>query len=114
MPLPSADDEEEVEDRETLETGAEVVSLEQEVRRPARARVDREERADQIEAARIAAAQARSGPLTRADHAAFDARIRPQPADVTAVRSPTPEQLRHAVIWREILGPPVSARDPER
>ena len=114
MPLPSADEEEEVEDRETLETGAEVVSLEQEVRRPARARVDREERADQIEAARVAAAQARSGPLTRADHAAFDARIRPQPADVTAVRSLTPEQLRHAVIWREILGPPVSARDPER
>lgn len=110
-PLPPA---EEVENRETLETGVEVVSLEQEVRRPLRARVNREERAEGIEAGRIAAAEKRSGALTRADHAAFDARIRQQPADATAVRALTSDQLRRALVWREILGPPVSLRDRER
>ncbi len=109
-PLPPA---EEVENRETLETGVEVVSLEQEVHRPARPRVNREERAEGIEAARIASAEKRSGALTRADHVAFDARIRQAPADATAVRALTPEQLRRAVVWREIMGPPVSLRDRE-
>ncbi|MDQ3516431.1 MAG: hypothetical protein M3403_06610, partial [Gemmatimonadota bacterium] len=111
LPLPPA---EEVENRETLETGVEVVSLEQEVRRPPRPRSDREERAEQIEAGRVAAAELRSGALTRADHAAFDARIRQEPADATAVRPLTLEQLRAALVWREILGPPISLRDRER
>lgn len=104
---------EEVEELETLEAEPEVVSLEQEVRRAPRARVVRDEQAEGVEQARVAAAEIRSGPLTRADHAAFDARVRAQPADATAVRRPTAEQLRHAVVWREILGPPVSVRDPE-
>ncbi|MBA3258639.1 MAG: hypothetical protein H0T68_04120 [Gemmatimonadales bacterium] len=110
-PLPPA---EEVENRETLETGVEVVSLEQEVLRPPRPRIDREERAEGIEAARVASAEKRSGALTRADHAAFDARIRQAPADATAVRALTSEQIRRAVVWREILSPPVSLREPER
>jgi hypothetical protein len=102
---------EEVEDRESLETDTEVVSLEQEVRRAPRVRVVRDEQAERIEQDRVAAAEARSGELTRADHAKFDARIRAQPADATGVALPTPEQLRRAVVWREILGPPVAVRD---
>jgi hypothetical protein len=105
---------EEVEERESLGVEPEVVSLEEEAKRPARLRVDRDEGAERIEAARVAAAQARSGALTRADHAVFDARVRQQPADATAVRPPTPERLRQAMIWREILGPPVSLRDLDR
>ena len=42
----------------------------------------------------------------------FDTRIRQEPADHTAVRRYTPAQLRDAIVWREILGPPVSERDP--
>ena len=38
-------------------------------------------------------------------------RIRQEPADHTAVRKYTPAQLRDAIVWREILGPPVSERD---
>ncbi len=110
--LPAA---EEVEERESLEEAEpEVVSLEREVRRPARARLDREERAAEIETARVAAAEARSGALTRADHMAFDQKIRSEPADATAVRTPTTEQLRQAVVWREILGPPASLREDVR
>ena len=109
--LPPAED---VEDRESLETDAEVVSLEQVIRRPTRARVDRDEEVEGIEAARVAAAEARSGALTRRDHSAFDARIRQEPADATAVRPLSPERLREAMIWREILGPPVSLRGGDR
>jgi hypothetical protein len=105
---------EEVEERASLEIEPEVVSLEQETKRPARVRVDRDEGAERIEAARVTAAEARSGSLTRADHVAFDARLRQQPADATAVRPPTAERLREAMIWREILGPPVSLRDQDR
>ena len=103
---------EEVEERETLEVGPTVESLETDVRRPERARVDQDDEAERIIARRAAAASARSGPLTRADHAAFDQRIRQEPADHTAVRALTPQQLRDAVVWREILGPPVSEREP--
>jgi hypothetical protein len=111
-PLP---DDEDVEDRESLEEPEQVVSLETEVSRPARVRYDQDAGAESLVRRRIAAAEARSGAITRADHRKFDARIRQEPADHTAVRPRhTKAQLRKAVIWREILGPPVSERDPER
>ena len=77
-------------------------------------RVDQDEEAEGIEAARVAAAEARSGALTRKDHTAFDSRIRQEPADATAVRPLSAERLREAMVWREILGPPVSLREEER
>jgi hypothetical protein len=107
--LPEA---EEVEERDSLEQPERVVSLEREVPRGERPTYDQDLEAEGIARRRIAAAEARSGALTRADHKAFDRRIREEPADHTAVRRYTPAQLRHAIVWREILGPPVSERDP--
>ena len=109
--LPSA---EEVEERDSLEEAPEVVSLEAEVARPERAAVSQDEGAERLVARRIAAAEARSGAQTRADHTAFDRRIREQPADATAVRTPSTEELRRAVVWREVLGRPVALRGEER
>ena len=106
--LPPAED---VEEGQSLETMPRVRSLETEPQRPERVRVDHDDDAEQLVARRIAAAEARSGPRTRADHQAFDQRIRREPADKTATRSLTRRQLRDAVVWREILGPPVSLRD---
>jgi hypothetical protein len=103
--LPEA---EEVEELESREVHPEVESLEVDVRRPERAVVDRDDEAEAVEARRVAAAAARGGSLTRADHLAFDQRIRAEPADHTAVRGYTVQQLRDAVVWREILGPPKS------
>ena len=105
--LPSA---EEVEERESLEVSPEVQSLETAPRRAARVEVDRDDEAEQVAARRLAAAEAQGKPLTRAEHLAFDARIRQEPADKTATRGYTVRQLRDAVVWREILGPPVSLR----
>jgi hypothetical protein len=99
-------EEGEAEERETLEVVPEVITLERDVTRAARARVDHDDTAEQLVARRIAAAEARGGALTPADHRKFDKKIRQEPADHTAVRKYTPQQLRDAVVWREILGPP--------
>jgi hypothetical protein len=113
LPVPPLPNDEDVEDRQSLdEEPVRVVSLETEVKRPVRAAYDQDSGAEALVLRRIAAADARSGPLTKAGHKAFDARIRQEPADHTAVRRYTPAQLRDAIVWREILGPPVSERDP--
>lgn len=104
--------EEEIEERESLEEPARVVSLEHEVHRPQREAYDQDTGAEGLVQRRIDAARTRDRALTKADHKAFDARIREEPADHTAVRRYTTAQLRDAFVWREILGPPVSERDP--
>ncbi|HKT61926.1 MAG TPA: hypothetical protein VJQ46_17880 [Gemmatimonadales bacterium] len=71
---------------------------------------DLDDEAERVAEQRIAAAEANQRPLSEADHQAFEARIRQEPADKTATRAYTARQLREAVVWREILGPPVSLR----
>ncbi|MEP6687525.1 MAG: hypothetical protein ABJC36_04200 [Gemmatimonadales bacterium] len=105
--LPSA---EQVEERESLEVTPEVRSLETDPRRAARVEVDRDDEAEEVVARRFAAAEAQGKPLTRAERVALDARIRQEPADMTATRGYSVHQLRDAVVWREILGPPLSLR----
>jgi hypothetical protein len=99
-------DAENVEEADSLEVAPEVESLEVEVRRPERARVDQDDEAEAVERRRVAAAAERGGALTLADHRTFDQRIRAEPADHTAVRGYTAKQLRDAMVWREIIGPP--------
>ena len=111
LPAPALPDDEDVEERDSLEVPERVVSLETDVRRAPRVEYDQDSGAEDLVRRRIAAAEARSGPLRKTDHKAFDARIRQQPADHTAVRRYTPAQLRGAIVWREILGPPVSERE---
>ena len=104
---------EEVEERASLEVAPEVVSLEGEVRREARRRVDQDDEAGEIEVRRVQAAADRDAPRVRGDHVAFDQRIRQEPAEHTASPGYTAQQLRDAIVWREILGPPVGLRDGE-
>ena len=111
FPLPPRED---VEEAASLEVEPEVRTLEGEVRRETRRRVDQDDDAADIEARRIQAAAARDHARTRADHVAFDKQIREEPADHTATRGYTTQQLRDAVVWREILGPPVGLRESEK
>ena len=104
-------DDEEVEERESLETEPQVVSLEEEVRRVPRRVHTQDEDAERLVQKRITAAAARDSARTRADHLEFDREIRKEPADHTATGGYTAKQLRDAVVWREILGPPVSLRE---
>lgn len=86
-------------------------SLELESVRGDRAVEDLDDEAERVVEQRRAAAEANLRPLSDADHQAFDQRIlRPEAADKTAARTYTAKQLREAVVWREILGPPVSLR----
>lgn len=60
------------------------------------------------------AAERRDRPRTAADHAAFDARIRAEPEGAPATPAPMLEgaaRLRSALVWSELLSPPVSLRD---
>jgi hypothetical protein len=106
--LPSA---EESEEGTSLETPVEVESRDVPMVRKERLPVDQDDEAEQIAARRIAAAEARSGPLTKADHFTFDQRIRQEPADHTGTTGFTAAKLRQAVVWKEILGPPLGLRD---
>ena len=56
-----------------------------------------------------AAAVTRHGPHQGGTHRVRQ-QIRKEPADQTAPRGYTAKELRDAVVWREILGPPVSER----
>jgi len=90
--------------------GTEGQSLELDPARSERAVEDLDDEAERVVEQRIAAAEANLRPLSEADHRAFDERVRQEPADNTVVRAYTAKQLRQAVVWREILGPPVSLR----
>jgi hypothetical protein len=108
MDLP---DDEDVEDRESLETDPTVVSLEQEVSRVPRQEYSHDYEAEKLVQKRITSAAARDRARSRADHLAFDQKIRQEPAEHTATPGYNTRQLRDAVVWREILGPPVSLRE---
>ncbi len=105
--LPGA---EEVEERESLE-----IQRAPYVRpdRPAPAGnvVDYDDEANALVQRRIREAEERNRPRTRADHTAFDARIRQKQAVAVTGVPDHIQQLRDAIIWKEILGKPVSLRD---
>ena len=107
-PLPSA---EEVEEQESLEIEEEIRNLETGERRPSRTEVDFDDEAEAIVQRRIRAAAERDRSLTKVDHQEFDSRIRAVP-DATRVARPKLDAIRKAIVWREILGPPVSLREP--
>lgn len=111
LPAPRRVEEEDVEERGSREEPERVASLETDVPRRERPEYDQDTEADAIVQRRIEAARARDHALGKGDHKAFDARIRQEPADHTGVRRYTPTQLRDAIVWREILGPPVSERE---
>ena len=106
-PLP---EDEDIEERQSLEPEPEVVSLEQEVHRPDRREYTQDADGEQLVQRRITAASARDTARAKVDHVQFDERIRKEPADQTRTRGYTAQQLRDAIVWREILGPPVSER----
>jgi hypothetical protein len=107
---------ESVEELEVLEVEPEVQSLEEPVLERARARVDQDEQAEAIVRRRLQAAEARNRALSPADHRAFDRSIRAGQAvpSAAAARRRRQPSLRDAIVWREVLGPPVALRSDDR
>jgi hypothetical protein len=111
-PLPSEQqyEKEQYEEQQSLEAEPEIISLEGEVHREARRRVDQDDDAAEIEDRRFKAAEARYSARSQASRIIEETQIKQEPADHTATRGYSAKQLRDAVVWREILGPPVSER----
>lgn len=106
--------DEEVEEGESLETEPEVRSLDGPVVRAPREVVDLDDESRAAVARRLREAALRDRALTRADHRAFDRKVRQPDPQVTASSRravPTRAQLRDAIKWREILDRPVGWRD---
>ena len=85
----------------------EVVSV-----RPPPVEVDYDAEAERLVAGRFAAAVETAKGRRPGDHAAFDQRMRVIAPAAAAPRPHPLARLRTAVIWQEILGPPVSLRPP--
>jgi hypothetical protein len=108
---------EDVEDRTSLEDeGRELEerrlqNVEVFTPRPERVVQNRDEEAEALVQRRIKSAEARNRPHAAADHRVFDQAIRAPSAPVEVRQRLTPQGLREALVWREILGPPKSLQD---
>lgn len=104
-------DDEDVEDTTSLEVEPEVVSLEVEPYHVERVQVDQAAATEALVQRRIAAAELRNREWRLEDHRRFDQAIREgRQAPVRRV-SPATRSLRQAMIWNEVLQPPVSLRE---
>lgn len=91
--------------------GSNEVSLESGSLEVAPIAVDLDEGAEAVVQRRIAAAEARNLGRTEADHRRFDASVRAAaPAAAPPPEAERLRRLRRAMIWREVLSPPVSLR----
>jgi hypothetical protein len=93
----------------TMSAPAEARSLEENIEPEVSRPVDLDDEAAEVEVRRIEAAEARNRPQLRVRPAAQE-QIKAEPAEHTAARGQTVKQLRDAIVWREILDPPVSER----
>jgi len=112
---------EELEEIEALDAyQPEVVSQEDEANfyRPEREVVVLGGDPEELRRQRVQYAEVRTQALTKADHTRFDTRIRETSkvaiVDPGAPASERIKRLRQAIIWREVLGPPVSMRGGDR
>ncbi|HRP08855.1 MAG TPA: hypothetical protein PLL69_10250 [Gemmatimonadales bacterium] len=113
LPAPwELEEEEEIEERETLEVEPVVISLETEpVREPPVRRTSLDQLSQEVVERRRLEAAARDRAWRMADHREFDRRIRSEDAEDGPDRGKVPQiPLRQAVIWQEILSPPVAMR----
>lgn len=102
-----------VEEGESLEVEAREISSEEIGARPLPAPIDYDDEASALVQRRIDEAERRNGALVPEDHRRFDAAIR----TTTPAAVPPPENralaLRRAMIWHEVLSPPLSLRDSD-
>lgn len=106
--------QEDVEDRTVWEEDATVVSMEVDPPNRERPRFDHDAAAAVLVQSRIDDAMERNRAWRLEDHRRFDQEIREKPQRrVTGLGTPQAFSLRQAMIWREILSPPVALREPQ-
>lgn len=110
-PLPEPEDPEEARSLEGQSVEGEALDVEP--GRVARSVVVADAGAEAVVRRRIEAAEARSHALGAADHAEFHRRITASPTAEKRRAAISLSELRQAMVWREVLGPPLALRDPE-
>lgn len=102
-----------IEEREVLETDPTVISLETEPVEWQRVHVAQDSEAEAIAARRRSEAEQRNREWRPEDHRRFDEVIRAAPVTASPRRQlvPAGAGLQRAIIWREVLDPPVALRD---
>ena len=108
-PLPAPEDPEEARSLEGQSVEGEALDVEP--GRAARTIVVADAAAEEVVRRRIEAAEARSHALGAADHAEFHRRVTAAPRAAKAHAAISLADLRRAVVWREVLGPPLALRD---
>jgi len=109
---PVTDDDSFDEEDETLEVTPRIRSLETVPARPERVVLDYDTEAESVVQRRVEWAEARARAHRPEDHKAFDRRIRAEPVPAASVLPAAARpNLRHLLIWHEILGKPLALRD---
>lgn len=100
-----------VEEGQSLEVGERTIAAEEIGARPVPQRIDYDDDAVALVQRRVDAAHLRDGALVPEDHSRFDRAIRTTKPAVAPVAESRATALRRAMIWHEVLSPPLSLRD---
>lgn len=108
---PSGREPWDVEEGQSLEVDARPIAVEEIGARPVPQRIDYDDDAEALVRRRVSAAQLRDGAMTPGDHHRFDTAIRAKAPAVVPAPESRATALRRAMIWHEVLSPPLSLRD---
>lgn len=108
--LDDDEDENDIEERTSLEVEPRVVSLEGPAVRSERPVFGFDDEAEALVRRRVEWAEHQARGRRPGDHAAFDDRIR-RPTPVKVIEPSRAAELRRMMVWREVLGRPVALRD---
>ncbi|MBX3145637.1 MAG: hypothetical protein KF785_02610 [Gemmatimonadales bacterium] len=111
LPRPVPDDDSFDEEDESLEVTPTIRSLETVTARPERVVLDYDAEAESVVQRRVEWAEARARAHRPEDHKAFDRRIRAEPVPAPSAVPAARPNLRHLLIWHEILSKPLALRN---
>jgi len=100
-----------VEEGESLEVEERPIAAEEIGARPVPKRIDYDDDAVALVQRRVDAAHLRDGALDPEDHRRFDGAIRTTKPAAAPVPESRAMALRRAMVWHEVLSPPLSIRD---
>ena len=100
-----------VEEGESLEVEERPIAAEEIGARPVPKRIDYDDDAEALVQRRVTAAQVRDGAMSPVDHRRFDTAIRAKAPAAAQAPESRATALRRAMVWHEVLSPPLSLRD---
>ena len=100
-----------MEEGQSLEVEERPIAAEEIGARPVPKRIDYDDDAEALVQRRVTAAQVRDGAMSPVDHRRFDTAIRAKAPAAAQAPESRATALRRAMVWHEVLSPPLSLRD---